>query len=271
MYHTATHPSEEGGSAVQSIRRAVVGAFVEHWTDSVQLAEFLYVALGQLAAVAVFAWLAKLSGRGDIVSSVAFGVVLMITWRASVFRLGFLVVGANNQGTLELEMMSRAPMFWIMLGKTLAAVAFYGLIGVGCFFVAIWVGGSGVVVGNPAVLAGSMLVAALSVIAFAYVFAPFTFLLGGQAGFFNAIFPLGILLSGFVQPVGLLPPLLEVPARLLPTSWATEALMMGLQGEPVSTVAVRWGVSLALTLATFLASAWMFVRCESIVRERGGL
>lgn len=249
----------------------MVGAFVEHWTDSVQLAEFLYVALGQLAAVAVFAWLAKLSGRGDIVSSVAFGVVLMVTWRASVFRLGFLVVGANNQGTLELEMMSRAPMFWIMLGKTLAAFAFYGLIGVGCFFVAIWVGGSGIVLGNPAVLAGSMLVAGLSVIALAYVFAPFTFLLGGQAGFFNAIFPIGILLSGFVQPIALLPPALEVPARLLPTSWATEALMMGLRGEPVAAVAIGWGVSLALTLATFLASAWMFVRCEAIVRERGGL
>lgn len=254
---------------MRDIRRAVVGAVVQQWLETAQISQFISAVIGQLAAVAVFAWLARQSGRGDVVSAIAFGVVLMVAWRASVFRLGFMVVGSNNQGTLELEMMSRAPMFWIMLGKTLALVSFFALTGLLCFATAVVVGGLAPTTGNPAILAVSLLVTLAAIVALAYVFAPLTFLAGGQAGFMNAVFPVGILLSGFVQPTALLPTFLEVPARLLPTSWATEALMMGLQGESASAIAPGWAASLTLTVATLALTAWMFARCEAVVRGRG--
>jgi len=254
---------------VRNVPRALSAAFVQHWLDSARLDEVTYVVVGQIAIVGVFAWLARLGGQVDVISTIAFGVVLMVMWRSSVFRLGFLVVGANNQGTLEIEMMSRTPMFWIMLGKTLAAFAFYGLIGIACFVVVVLIGGAGVVIGDPVALVASLVVALIASISLAYVFAPLTFLAGGQAGFFNAIMPLGIVLSGFAQPIAILPGALQIAARALPTSWATEALLNGLRGAPIAELLPLWGVSLLLSLGVFLLSAWMFVRCEARVREVG--
>jgi ABC-type uncharacterized transport system permease subunit len=248
---------------------ALSAAFTEYWLESARISEAVYVTASQVGAVAVFAWLARTGGRSDVITAIAFGVVLMVMWRASVFRLGFLVVGANNQGTLELEMMSATPIFWIMLGKTLAAFMFYGLIGVLCFGVVIVIGAGQLVVASPLLVGVSFMIALTASVSIAYIFAPLTFLAGGQAGFFNAIFPIGIALSGFVQPVGLLPRPLEWVARVLPTAWATESMAMALAGADASSLLPRWAVAIALTLGVFALSAWMFVRCEYAVRARG--
>jgi ABC-type multidrug transport system permease subunit len=175
----------------------------------------------------------------------------------------------SAQGTLDLELMSRAPMFSIMLGKSLAAFVFYGLIGVACFFVAILIGGSGVEVGNPPALVLSLLVGALAVIAMAFIFAPFTFVVGGQSGFFNAIFPIGIILSGFVQPAALLPPVFQFFARAMPTSWAMDALLLALRGAGWDSIAWRWAAALALCVATYGFAGWLFLKAEAQVRQQG--
>lgn len=250
--------------------RAVVGSFVQHWAVTARPGEAIYVACSQVAAVSVFAWLARLGGRQEVITSIAFGVVLMVIWRASVFQLGFQLRAMNSQGTLELELMSRAPMFAIMLGKSLAAFVFYGLIGVGCFGVAIWIGGAGLTIADPLALAISLLVGAAAVIATSFIFAPFTFVVGGQSGFFNAIFPIGIVLSGFVQPTALLPPAIGLAARAIPTSWAMEALLLSLGGAPWEALAPRWATALALCAAMYVLAALLFVRAEARVREQGG-
>ena len=251
------------------IRRAMSAAFIQHWQLTARPAELAFNALNQLAAVAAFAWLARQSGRSDIVASVAFGVVFLVVWRATVFQMGGLVNGAHSQGTLELEMMSPAPLMSVMLGKTLAAVAFYGSIGIGGFGLVLLITGSGLTIDRPAVLVGSLAVSGVAVVSTAFLFAPLAFVLGGRGGFFNAIIPIGMLLSGFVQPTGLLPVVVQAPARLLATSWAMDALSLTLRGDPFGQLALRWAASLGLSLATCGVTAWLFVRAERRVRGIG--
>ena len=222
-----------------------------------------------VAAVAIFAWLARVGGRQEVIGLIAFGVVFMVIWRSSVFHIGWQLVGMDGQGTLDLELMSRAPLFWIMFGKALAAFVFYGLIGVGCFAVAVLIGGRGVAIANPPALIISLLVGGAAVIATSFFFAPFTYVVRGQAGFFVSIYPIGIVLSGFVQPAGLLPAPINYIASAVPTSWAMEALLMSIRGGEWSALAWRWAVAVSLCAATYLLAGWLFAKAESRVRQHG--
>ena len=249
--------------------RAMSGAFLQHWLLTARPAELAFNAFNQLATVAVIAWLARLSGRGEVIAVIAFGVVFMVVWRAAVFHVGGLVNGAFNQGTLELEMMSRAPIVLVMLGKTLAAVSFFGTVGIGGFALVLLIGGAVPTVARPELLLPTLIVSTLAVVSTAFLFAPLAFLVGGRGGCFNAIVPIGVVLGGFVQPIGLLPLPVEVLARLLATAWAMEGLSLVLEGGPLIEVAARWLVSLALSAATFALVGWLFVRAEGQLRTIG--
>lgn len=251
------------------VARVMAAAFVQHWQMTARPGEFAFNALNQLATVAAVGWLAARSERPELVSAIAFGIVFMIVWRAAVFQVGGIVNSANAQGTLELEMMARAPIALVMLGKTLAAVTFYGIIGIAGFALVLGIGESRPTFDSLPLLSASLLVALVAVVSTAFVFAPLTFVVGGRGGFFNAIIPVGIVLGGFVQPTDLLPLVVEVPARLLATSWAMEALSGAIHGEPVGEVALRWAAALALSAATFGAATWLFMKAEARVRGIG--
>ena len=251
--------------------RIMHAAFVQHWLLTARRGEFAFNALNQLATIAVIGWLANQSGRPQLVTALAFGIVFMVVWRAAVFQVGGMVNNANNQGTLELEMMARAPIGLVMLGKTLAAIAFYGVIGIAGFVMVLAIGGSLPKVANLLVLLPSLAVAFAAVLATAFLFAPLTFVVGGRGGFFNAIIPVGIVLGGFVQPTGLLPLAAEIPARFLATSWAMDALNGAIRGDPFSEVALQWTAALALSAATFAAAAWLFTRAERRIRRVGAV
>lgn len=246
--------------------------FIQHWHDIVRFSEFLFITFQQLGTVAGLAWLAGRSKDPTVVSMVAVGVVFMVLWRAAVFQLGRLIAIANIQGTLELEMMAPSPIALIVLGKALAAATFYGAIGIGAFILAVVIGGQPIQIAHPAPFVVSLGVALLAVITFSFLFAPLTFLVGGQSGFFNALIPIGIVLSGFVHPIGLLPPVVEVAARLLSTSWAMEAVLMSLEaGALTLRIAVVWGISLILSGMIFLLACFLFTAAEKRVRRSGNL
>ena len=94
-------------------------------------------------------------------------------------------------------------------------------------------------------------------------------MVGGQSGFFNAIFPIGIILSGFVQPAALLPPAFQFFARAMPTSWAMDALLLSLRGASWDSIAWRWVASLALCAVTYGFAGWLFLKAEARVRQQG--
>lgn len=249
---------------------AMRGAFVQHWLLIARPSDFLLSAASQGVAVAVFAWIAASGGDATVVTAVTAGVVLVVLWRAAVFHLGFLVVDANNAGTLEVELLSRTPVAALIFGKTLAAATFYGLLGALACVLALSVSGGRLAVAEPLLFALGVPVAVLSVVALAFLFAPLTFVVGGKPGFFNAISPLGIVLSGFVHPVGLLPPTVEVMARVLPTAWALESLQLALAGTAgVARIALGWTFALMLSCAVLALAAWLFAVGERRVRGAG--
>lgn len=254
---------------------ALRGAFVQHWQHTARRSELLFNSLNQVALVVTLGWIASRGTDETAVSAVAVGIVLLVLWRAAVFQLGFLVVDANNAGTLEMEIIARAPVALLMLGKTLAAAAFYGALGVGAAVIVILVGGGLVGGGAPEVaragwFAAGVPVAVVAVVSLAFLFGPLTFVVGGKPGFFNAIIPAGIVLSGFVHPVALLPAPFEVLARLLPTAWAMEALQFTLSGEAgAPRIVLGWAVAILLSAATLAFSAWLFAVAERRVRRVG--
>ena len=253
---------------------ALSGAFIQHWQHTARRSELLFNSLNQVALVVTLGWIASRGTDESAVAVVAVGVVLLVLWRAAVFQLGFLVVDANNAGTLEMEIIARAPVALLMLGKTLAAAAFYGSLGMAAavtvVLVSAWVGASPPEVARAAWFAAGVPVAIVAVVSLAFIFGPLTFVVGGKPGFFNAIIPAGIVLSGFVHPVALLPWPVEVLSRLLPTAWAMEALQFALNGEAEAwRIGLGWCVALVLSAATLVLSAWLFAIAERRVRRVG--
>lgn len=249
---------------------ALRGAFVQHWQHTARPSELLFNSLNQVALVVTLGWVASRGVDESAVGVVAVGVVLLVLWRAAVFQLGFLVVDANNSGTLEMEVIARAPVALLMLGKTLAAASFYGALGLGAAVAVVLVGGGAPEVARAGWFAAGVPVAIVAVVSLAFLFGPLTFVVGGKPGFFNAIIPAGIVLSGFVHPVGILPAPLEALARLLPTAWAMEALQFALTGqEGGGRIALSWSVALLLAVATLAFSAWLFAIAERRVRQVG--
>src|SRR5262245_48125609 len=72
--------ADSHASRLRASMRAAAGAFAQHWAITARPAEALYVGCTQVAAVSVMAWLARLGGRSDVITAIAFGVVLMVIW-----------------------------------------------------------------------------------------------------------------------------------------------------------------------------------------------
>ena len=125
---------------------------------------------------------------------------------------------------------------------------------------------------HPASFALSLTLVVLAVVALQFLFAPLSFLVGAQGGFFNAIMPLGVVLSGFFYPISLLPNWFEWLARLLPTAWAMEALVWSINGkEDMGRIALNWVPAVGLLVLFAIAEVALFIRAERRARLSGGL
>lgn len=189
-------------------------SFLQQWQSTASLYQLLMVSVGQVPTAIVAAWIARGSDEKGIALVIAVGAAFVIVWNVCVFRTGFSLVDERWNATLELNLLSRSPLTLIMLGKSLAHVAFFGFIGLIALVSALLVAGHAVTIEEPLAFALSLVLAVLAVVALQFLFAPLSFLVGAQGGFFNAIMPLGVVLSGFFYPVSLLPTWAEWLARV---------------------------------------------------------
>jgi ABC-type multidrug transport system permease subunit len=196
----------------------------------------------------------------------------MALWSTGVFTTGWSLSDEHFQGTLELTMTSRTPLMLVMLGKTLAIMASLLISTVVVFLVVLAFAQRFTPVDSAVMLFVSGLLALASVVAAGFVFAPFSFLQGAKGGFFNAIMPAGTVFSGFLYPVDLLPPSLEVIARLMPTAWAMDAVVRSINGGgPAWRIVGDWALCALLVVAFFAVSAYLFGVAERRVRVSGNL
>jgi ABC-type multidrug transport system permease subunit len=250
---------------------AIWGAFAQQWKVLSPDWNWIMGMLANVPLVAVFAWIATQSGRSSVVGYLAIGVFLMTLWNQCQVGIRWSVYGEAFQGTIEFSLISRAPLGVFLLGKALAQAAAAARPALAALVVALVVSRQMPSVADPLGLAVAACVAVIGVVATAFAFAPLSVLAARQLDPIVALRPFVIVFSGFLYPVSSLPVGLEGFARVFPTAWAMDAVLISLEGggreSPLFSTAVAVGLAAIYFVLTFV----MFRLVESRVRVSGAL
>ena len=195
----------------------------------------------------------------------------MSFWGWGTFYTGYSLAVEFNQGTLDHNLVSRTPLMLIMFGKALGAMTSGIPGGLLAFLLVLLVTRDLIEVSNPVALVVALGVAMVSIIVMGFTLTPLFLLSRGRPGLFNAILPLGIVLSGFLYPVSLFSSGVEVVARFLPTSWAMEGVIRSVDGGTASWAASDVGIALGLSLAYLVFTYFLFRKVEHRIRVTGSL
>ncbi|MYD36228.1 MAG: ABC transporter permease [Dehalococcoidia bacterium] len=230
------------------------------------------LAFQTVPTVAVVAWIASQTNDPIAISYLALGGPLLTVWNITVFRTGWSLLGEIFEGTLDLALVSRTPLILVTLGKVGALATFSTLVG-GTASILAYLAITGWVLEAEKLplLAAAFIVATISLTALAFVFAPVGVLMAGRPGFMNAIIPAGVVLSGFLYPIGVFPLAVQVIARLVPPAWAMDGTMAVLEGAPIGEIATDFLIALLLSIIYVGLVYVSFVRVERRVRKTGAL
>jgi ABC-2 type transport system permease protein len=253
-------------------RRAVVVSFRQQWKRTFTPGDMFFPILSATGPALAAGWVVGNSDNAVAVSYVFVGASLMAVWTLSVFYTGWSLADEHAQGTLDLLITTRTPLVLIMFGKALGIAAWMLPSAVTSFLIVLAFSNRVTPVEEPVLLLVSGLLALASVIAFSFIFAPIGFLMGARGGFFNALMPLGTVLSGFLYPIDILPAGLELAARLLPAAWAMDAVVRSVNGTGETwRVVVDWAVASGLIAVLAILSVAAFQAAEKRVRVAGSL
>ena len=246
---------------------AIRGAFLQQWRSSVRFLSTLSFMIYSIQITVIVAWVATQSGDPAILAYIALGAPLMVVWDSYIFWSGTVLSWDIFAGTIEASLVSRTSLSMVMLGKALAVMTFCLLGGAVGFVVFFAIADYLPHVANPGALAVSLILSVIGLLCAGFFFSPFIVLLGGRPGMLLGILPFGLVLSGFLHPVTILPSGVEVIARLLPTSWAMEAVVGSVNpGASMRGIAEDWGMTALLSLVYLGLTYGMFVIVERRVR-----
>ena len=251
---------------------ALRGAYLQQLRMLVGITDLIFTVVAFIPLVAMLAWMASRSEDHALVPYLSVGGFLMVMWNASLARMGFALSGEFALGTLEHTISSRTPLFLVLFAKSLAVMSGTFPASVIALLVILLLPGDIPRVSNPLLVLISVAIGMFGVLAVGFVFTPLLLLVQGRPGFFNAIMPLGVVLSGFVYPVSLLPPSAEIVARFLPTSWAMDAVAYSIDGNGSTWKIISdWGVALGFALV-YLTLTFLLARIvETRIRVAGDL
>jgi hypothetical protein len=221
-----------------------------------------------LSTVVSVGWIVSRTGASDIITAAAFGCFLTALWRSSAFMGGWILSQAHDAGALDMEMTTCSSLSIIIFGRLTAVVAVYGATAVLAAAVVLLLGHGALEVGSPLLLLLSIPVAGLAIVACAYILIPMSFLTGGLPGFFNAILPGVVIVSGFLQPTDLLPGPVKFIGGLFGTTWAMDAIRHAIPREPdIGTVATSLLLSLVLSISFLVVARMLIGIAEQRLRE----
>jgi len=244
--------------------------FVQQWSESVRPANMAFAFLSAVGPASVIAWIARHSDNDAVLPYIIVGAALMAMWRSTVLSVGFSLLAEQMRGTLDLLMGTRTPVATVMFSKAMAIMASTALTGLSVTVVVLLIADRTPAISRDAFFVFSTVLALVAVMSMSFIFAPFGFLVGGRAGFLNAVMALGPL-AGLVYPVTLLPAPFEVLARCVPSSWAMEAVVRSADGASTASIATDWAAAI-LTGAIYVGvSLKLFAVAERRVRVSGVL
>jgi ABC-2 type transport system permease protein len=251
---------------------AIIAAFVQQWKQTASSIMNLSFLIAAIPNMAVIAWVALRSNNPDVLTYLLVGAPLIGIWNGVVLQVGWSLNSELSAHTLEFAIISRTPMMLVMLGKSLAQLL-YGLpTGIVSLITMLIVVRQFPSIADVPSLLVSLIFVVIGLVVTSLLLAPLMVLVGGKAGFFNAIMALGVLVSGFLFPIDRLPSGLEIIARLLPTSWAMSGIWQSIKGyDSIWSVIGAWAACI-LTSAILLGLTYLMFRAvEKRIRITGVL
>jgi ABC-2 type transport system permease protein len=252
--------------------RATLAAFRQQWSQTASSIMNLSFLIGAIPTVAVIAWVAIRSNSPDVLTYLLIGAPLVGVWNGVIFRVGWSLNEELTGRTLEFALISRTPLILVMLGKSLAQLAYGIPAGIVSVITMLIVIRQFPTVASVPSLIISMVLVLIGLAASSLLLAPLMVLVGGRAGFFNAIMALGVMASGFLFPIDQLPFGFEVVSRLLPTSWAMSGVWQSIVGAAsIWSLLGDWAACLLTTSVIYVITYLMFRAVEKRIRVTGVL
>ena len=222
--------------------------------------------------MAIMGWIVGRSPDPEVLYFVTFGAIFFTIWHLASFRAGHTLQAEFFNQTVDSMLLAPTPLAVIILGRILAIVAVAAISAPISFFVFTTVAGSLPEISSPLVLAPSVAIAFVALIIVCFFFSPLYVLSGGGRGYVNAVGPFGLVFSGFLYPIDVLPVYLEPIAWAFPTSWGMDAVVMASRDEGLTPdLLFNWLMAGALSMVWLSATLWMFKKVESKVRSSGML
>jgi ABC-2 type transport system permease protein len=215
----------------------------------------------------------RTGGNPELIGAAALGSGLMGVWNSNVVASGRTLETERTQQTLDLLLVSPTPAFVVIAGKALFN-ALLSLVSIALSYVScILVFHITPSVENPALFALVVIGLALSVWAMGLVMASGFLLSPNNRRMIELLNYPFYLLGGFVVPLSSLPYPVRIVGRLIPLSWASEAL--GASADYSSGAVTQPAISLAVLfiLAGFygVIARRLFGVVERRYRNNGGL
>ena len=251
--------------------RALKAAYVVQWKQLLAGLASLGIFVIFVPYMIIMGWIAGKSDNPAILAYVPVGAILATMWNLGSFRVGHSLLGEFFNQTLDPMVLSRSPMMVVMLGKVLSITTIAAISAPISLATVYAVLGELPHIAHPPLFAATLLVTVAALVVTSCFFSPAYVLSGGAQGYMNTIGPFGIVFSGFLYPIGVLPVALEAVARVFPTSWAMQAVVGSINGAPVGDVLINGAVALGLGAVWMLTTVWMFRKVEERIRITGML
>ncbi len=251
---------------------ALIGAFLQTWRNVRRTASFANFVIAGIPNVIILAWIANKSDNPLAITYIALGSSLMLVWTNAVFRMGWALSDERWGGLLDASLVSRTPIIVTMLGKSLALCFFSLLTGAGAFAVILIASQHAISIANLPLAIVSLAITLFVMISAGFIFSPITVLVGEPSGLYATVMPFGVVCSGFLYPIHVLPEALQFIARGLPTSWAMEGVIMAATGSgSTGDIVGKWAIALGLAVVFLFITQVLFRLVEQRIRVTAAL
>ena len=253
-------------------QRALRASFILQWKQLLPDWGSLSIFLIFVPYMAIVGWIVGRASDPAVLTFVAFGAIFFTIWHLTSYRAGHALQNEFVNQTVDTMLLAPTPLSVIVLGRVLAIVAVAAISTPISFFVFTMVADGLPQISSPLTFAASVLLVLFALIVVSFFFSPLYVLSGGGRGYVNAVAPFGVVFSGFLYPIDILPIYLEPIAWIFPTSWGMDAVALTSRGGGLTPeVLFDWAMAGALSLVWLFATLWMFGKVEDRVRSSGML
>ena len=253
-------------------QRAFSASFILQWKQLLPDWGSLSIFLIFVPYMAIVGWIVGRASDPAVLTFVAIGAIFFTIWHLTSYRAGHALQNEFMNQTVDTMLLAPTPLSLIVLGRVLAIVAVAAISTPISFLVFTLVADGLPQISSPFTFAASVLSVLIALIVVSFFFSPLYVLSGGGRGYVNAVAPFGVVFSGFLYPIDILPIYLEPIAWIFPTSWAMDAVALTSRGSGLaSDLLFDWAMAGTLSLIWLFATMWMFGRVERRVRNSGML